>query len=46
MDIGTREEAIETRTMMETGTHCPESLWLITTYRAPHHQMGGNEVFL
>ena len=41
--IGSREEAVETRTMMES--HCPESLWLITTYRAPHHQMGGNEVF-
>ena len=41
--IGSREEAVETRTMMES--HCPESLWLITTYLAPHHQMGGNEVF-
>ena len=41
--IDSREEAVETRAMMES--HCPESLWLITTYRAPHHQMGGNEVF-
>lgn len=29
--IGTREEAVESRALMED--HAPESLWLITTYR-------------